>query len=130
MHTTFYRGYEIHKDTQNSPCALVYKDGKNIAPIVGDFYGDINGNENSIKKAKVYIDELLKPVPLTPELIREFKREFADLLAKYHVMIGLHCDDDSDLDDVTGEKIVIVDCANDKAIVEASGYWMCKEDVI
>lgn len=55
--TENYRGYTIEKRTDvKTHCCIIYKDGELIKGIAGDIFGD--GSENSISKAKLWIDKV------------------------------------------------------------------------
>lgn len=125
--TSEYRGYQITKSDDNLS-AHIYKDGNLVETVV-----ETTGTHpylTAVRKARIYIDDLLKPIPMTPELIAEFKKEFAALLAKYDVQIGFHCDDGSDTYGITGEEIRVQQNKTNLVVVAASGWWMDRTDVI
>lgn len=54
-----YKGLEIKKRIDiKSHCCIVYKNGEYIKSISGDIF--IDGSDNAIKKAKIYINEITK----------------------------------------------------------------------
>lgn len=57
MKTENYKGFRIEKRTDvKSHSAIIYKGFKLVKCIAGDIFAD--GSENSIEKAKKYIDSL------------------------------------------------------------------------